>query len=89
MYKKHSLEERLLAVQKCLDGYPPYHVGREMGINKSYISEWLLCYNKEGIEGLQKRPNKRTNFEEKCKLVYMFVEKGISLHRISAEHRVS
>ena len=89
MYKKHSLEERLLAVQKCLDGYPPYHVGREMGINESCISEWVLCYNKDGIEGLQKRPNKRTNFEEKCKLVYMFVEKGISLHRISAEHSVS
>ena len=89
MYKKHSLEERLLAVQKCLEGYTPYSVGREMGINEDYISEWLLRYNKEGVTGLQKQSNKRANFEEKCKLVCLFVEKGISLHRISAEHHVS
>ena len=89
MYKKHSLEERLLAVQKCLDGYPPYYVGHEMGINEVYISEWLLRYHKEGVAGLQKGSNKRANFEEKCKLVCLFVKKGIPLHRISAEHRVS
>ena len=89
MYKKHSLEERLLAVQKCLEGYPPYHVGCEMGINENYISEWLLRYNKQGIAGLQKRPNKSAKFEEKCRLVCLFVEKGIPLHRISAEHHVS
>ena len=89
MYKKHSLEERLLAVQKCLEGYAPRYVGRAMGINEHCISEWRLRYDKEGITGLQKRSNKRANFEEKCKLVCLFVEKGIPLHRISAEHRVS
>ena len=89
MYKKHSLEERLLAVQKCLEGYAPRYVGRAMGINEHCISEWRLRYDKEGITGLQKRSNKRANFEEKCKLVCLFVEKGVPLHRIAAEHRVS
>ena len=89
MYKKHSLEERLLAVQKCLEGNAPKAVSREMGIHENYISEWLLRYDKEGVAGLQKHPYKKANFEEKCKLVCLFVEKGIPLHRISAEHRVS
>ena len=87
--KKHSIEERLLAVQKCLEGNAPKAVSREMGIHENYISEWLLRYDKEGVAGLQKRSNKRANFEEKCKLVCLFVEKGIPLHRIAAEHRVS
>jgi transposase len=56
MYKKHSLEERLLAVKKCLEGLSPRCVGRQLGINSSYISEWLYKYQREGSKGLEKRP---------------------------------
>lgn len=86
---KHSYEERLLAVKKCLKGYPPFAVGREMGINEHDVSEWLLRYQQEGIDGLQKRPMKRAGFTEKCKIVCEFAEKGVPLHRVSAEHHVS
>jgi len=89
MYKKHSIEEKLLAVKKCLNGFPPFTVGREMGINDHYISEWLLLYQKEGKAGLQKRPMKRANFAEKCKIVCKYAEKGVPLHQVCAEYHVS
>ena len=89
MYKKHSIEERLLAVQKCLEGYPPKAVGRQMGIDETDVSEWLDCYYQEGVAGLRKHPMKRANFAEKCKIVCEYAEKGVPLHRVCAEHHVS
>ena len=76
---KHSTEERLLAVQKCLKGYAPKAVGRELGLDEHHVREWLLRYEQEGIVGLQKGPMKRADF----------AEKGVPLHRICAENHVS
>ena len=89
MYKKHSIEERLLAVQKCLEGYAPRGVGRMLGIKEHYVSEWLERYRQNGIAGLQKRPNKHANFEEKCKIICEYAEKHVPLHRVCAKYHVS
>ena len=89
MYKKHSIEERLLVVKKCLEGHAPKGVARELGLNGRDVSEWLLRYEQEGIYGLHKRPMKRANFEEKCKIVCEYAEKGVPLHQVCAEHHVS
>ena len=86
---KHSTEERLLAVQKCLKGYAPKAVGRELGLDEHYVREWLLRYEQEGIVGLQKGPMKRADFAEKCKIVCEFAEKGVPLRKICAEYHVS
>lgn len=89
MYMKHSIEERLQAVQKCLKGHAPKCVARELGLNAHHVSEWLLRYQQAGIDGLQKRPYKRADFVEKCKIVCEYAEKGVSLHRVSAKYHVS
>ena len=86
---KHSTEERLLAVQKCLKGYAPKTVGRELGLDEHHVREWLLRYEQEGIVGLQKGPMKRADFAEKCKIVCEFAEKGVPLHRVCAKYHVS
>ena len=86
---KHSTEERLLAVQKCLKGYAPKAVGRELGLDEHYVREWLLRYEQEGVTGLQKCPMKRADFAEKCKIVCEFAEKGVPLHRVCAKYHVS
>ena len=86
---KHSTEERLLAVQKCLKGYAPKAVGRELGLDEHHVREWLLRYEQEGIVGLQKGPMKRADFAEKCKIVCEFAEKGVPLHRVCAKYHVS
>ena len=89
MCKKHPIEERLLAVQKCLEGYAPWGVGRMLGIREHYVSEWLDRYRENGIAGLQKRPNKHADFAEKCEIVCEYAEKHVPLHRVCAEHHVS
>ena len=86
---KHSYETRLLAVRKCLSGQAPHAVGRQLGIADDYVSEWLNLYKLEGESGLQKRPMKRANFEEKCKIVCEYAEKGVPLHQVCAEYHVS
>ena len=58
MYKKHSIEERLLAVKKCLEGYAPKAVGRQMGIEPNDVRVWFARYQAEGPIGLLKRPMK-------------------------------
>ena len=79
MYKKHSYEERLSAVQKCLEGYAPRSVGRQMGIEPSDVRVWLARYQKEGSAGLRKHPMKHADFAEKCRIVCEYAEKGVPL----------
>ena len=86
---KHPYEERLLAVKKCLKGYGPRYVARELGLDWHDVSEWLLRYKKDGALGLQKHPMKHANFEEKCKIVCEYAEKGVPLHRVCAKYHVS
>ena len=89
MYKKHSIEERLEAVKKCLFGHSPKTIGQAMGISSHEISEWLLLYKSKGYAGLQKRPMKHATFAEKCEIVCEYAENGIPLYRVCAEHSVS
>ena len=89
MYKKHTYEERLLAVEKCLSGIAPKTVARQMGIEPNHVSIWLSRYQLEGPIGLLKRPCKHADFLEKCKIVCEFAEKGVPLHRVCAENHVS
>ena len=89
MYKKHTYEERLLAVEKCLSGIAPKTVARQMGIEPNYVSTWLSSYQLEGPIGLLKRPMKHADFAEKCKIVCEYAEKGVPLHKICAEYHVS
>ena len=86
---KHSYEEKLLAVQKCLEGHAPRSVARQMGLSSNELYVWLSRYHRDGESGLQKHPMKRANFIEKCEIVCKYAEKGISLHQICAEHHVS
>ena len=86
---KHSYEKRLLAIKKCLKGFPPDSVGRELGIHPSHVTTWFECYLRDGIAGLRRQPIKHADFDEKCKIVCEFAEKGVPLHRICAENHVS
>ena len=89
MRRKHSFEERLLAVQKCLEGRAPNSVAKEMGLPRNDLREWLGYYQRDGVSGLQDRPIKRTNFVEKCEIICEYAEKGVPLHVVSVKYGVS
>ncbi len=86
---KHSIEKRFLAVQKCLKGYSPKDVARQLGLVDKDLYVWLERYKQEGIAGLRKQPMKRASFAEKCKIVCEYAEKSVPLHRVCAKHHVS
>ena len=65
MYKKHTYEERLLAVEKCLSGIASKTVARQMGIEPNDVRVWFARYQAEGPIGLLKRPMKHADFAEK------------------------
>jgi transposase-like protein len=86
---KHSFEERLLAVQKCLEGQAPYAVGQELKIDEHAVKAWLERYKLKGEAGLRKATKKRVSFAKKCKIVCEYAEKGVSLPLIYAKYNVS
>lgn len=89
MYKKHSIEERRLAVKLCRSGLTPEHVSRKMGIDHQEISVWLARYRLMGDAGLQKIPHKQFKIEEKCEIVCLHQEKRVPLQEICAKYNVS
>jgi transposase len=52
-----SLKERLLLVLKVEgDGMIPARVAKELHRSRTWTSDWLARYHKEGIDGLSNRP---------------------------------
>ena len=86
---KHSIEDRLLAVQKCLEGQAPYAVGQELKIDEHAVKAWLERYKLKGEAGLRKTTKKRVSFAKKCKIVCEYAEKGVPLSQIYAKYNVS
>ena len=62
LYKKESdpnVKERLLLVLKVkVDDTIPARVARELHRSRTWASDWLARYSKEGIEGLKKNKPK-------------------------------
>ena len=60
LYRKESharLRERLLLVLKVDgDGMIPAQVAKELHRSRTWTSDWLARYHKEGIDGLENRP---------------------------------
>ncbi len=60
LYRKESrvgLKERLLLVLKVEgEGMIPAHVAKELHRSRTWTSDWLARYHKEGIDGLKNRP---------------------------------
>lgn len=86
---KHSFEDRLLAVQKCLEGHAPHAIGKQLGISEDAVKAWFERYRLKGEDGLRKTPKKRVSFAKKCKIVCEFAEKGVPLSQIYAKYNVS
>ena len=59
LYRKESragLKERLLLILKVeCDGVIPAHVAKELHRSRTWTSNWLTRYHKEGIDGLESR----------------------------------
>jgi transposase len=59
LYKKESdsnVKERLFLVMKVEgDGIVPAHVAKDLHRSRTWASDWLARYHKEGTDGLKDR----------------------------------
>lgn len=82
MYRRHNFEERLNIVSRILSGEPVKALGRELGIHKDMIRQWLLRYQKYGEAGLRGTRSYHYSTAKKLKIVEEFTVKGVPLQEL-------
>lgn len=86
MYRKHRFEEKLLAVQRYLDGNESsLEIQRTLGIDHHDVIIYALRYKQFGEEGLRKQPCTRATDEQKLDILRKYKENTISLNELSAQ----
>lgn len=86
---KHSLEKRLEAVQRYLNGEASTFLEKELGIDHSEIVVYALRFKKDGIAGLEDRPGRWWTAEEKRATVMDYVNESLTLAEVAVKHDVS
>ena len=89
MAQIYSFEDKLKAVLQCKEGYTPWMVEEETGIDHHTIQDWINRYNQLGEAGLQRKVYNRITFEEKCAIIRKYQKKVVPLHVICAQYNVS
>ncbi len=88
--KRHPFEERLELVGKVLSGYPMKRLARERGVAYISLRDWVKVYEMYGPDGLLDMSNHNiVSNSEKERMCRLYLEKGISLHRIYIPNKVS
>ncbi|WP_142288248.1 helix-turn-helix domain-containing protein, partial [Bacillus sp. EAC] len=50
---KISLDQKLIAIHKYLDGHGSYDsIGKSIGVRKRIVQTWVAFYNEYGVDGL-------------------------------------
>ena len=86
---KHSFEKRLEVVQRYLNGEASTYLEKESGIDHSEIVVYALRFQRDGIAGLEDRPNRWWTATEKRAAVMDYVNESLTLAEVAVEHDVS
>ena len=89
MRKKHTFEERLLCVQRYLNGESATSISKDIGIDDHYIVLFAARYKQSGELGLKRQPNVRSTYELKLQVVQDFEKKTLYLSDIVVKYGVS
>ena len=81
MAQIYSFEDKLKAVLQCKEGYTPWMVEEETGIDHHTIQDWINRYNQLGEAGLQRKVYNRITFEEKCAIIRKYQKKSCTFAR--------
>jgi len=87
--KKHSLSDKLEAVNLYNQGFGSVLIGRQLSISDSVIERWLQVYKNRGIEGFQKSGNIRATLELKQTIVKEVLENKLSYNAVILKYHVS
>jgi transposase len=87
--RKHSLKEKLQAVELYKQGYGATIISNKLLISDSIIERWLNIYKTRGVEGFQKQSNIRATLEIKQAIVKEVLENHLSCEAVSLLYPVS
>ena len=80
---KHSIEERLAAVQRYLNGEASTFIARQTGIDHHDIIVYALRYQRNGMSGLEDLRRRVWTKEEKLKVINAYLEESLTLEEIA------
>ena len=86
---KHSIEERLAAVQRYFNGEASTFIARQTGIDHHDIIVYALRYQRNGMSGLEDLRRRVWTKEEKLKVINAYLEESLTLEEIAVEHGIS
>lgn len=89
MTKRHSIQERLVAVTRYLNGEPSTLVAKQTGIDHHDIISYAKRYERDGLAGLEDRPKiHRTSMEKKA-VVEEYLRESLTLEEIAFKYETS
>ena len=87
--RRHSIEERLAAVQRYLNGEASTLIAKQTGIDHHDIIVYAMRYQREGMAGLEDRLRRERTQKEKLEAINDYLKESLTLEEIAIKHDVS
>ena len=72
----YSANAKRAVLKMYSDGMPLREIEREFGIDRKVIREWKRRFEEDGMDGLEKRHYRCTDYETRCAAVRDYLENG-------------
>lgn len=87
--KKHSIEEKLQAVELYQQGYGRTTISRKLSINETTIGYWLRLYNNKGLNGFIKSSKPIFTADFRLKVVQYYLDNSLSFEQVGLKFNIS
>ena len=87
--RKHSLSEKLKAVELYDSGYGSTTISKRLMIPRCMINRWIRVYLVNGVSGLDNRKQSQLSSELKQHVVKDVLEKSLSFESVALKYHIS
>lgn len=85
----YSVKAKLAVLNMLQENMSLREIEREFGIDRKEIKEWLRRYERDGIDGLERKNYCHTTYEERCAAVRDHLENGMSYADLTRKYDIS
>ena len=86
---KHSIEERLSAVKRYLNGEASTFIEKQTGIDHHDIIVYAMRYRRDGLSGLEDRKQHWCSYDEKKAAITDYLKESLTLEEIAVKYDIS
>ena len=79
---KHSIEERLSAVKRYLNGEASTFIEKQTGIDHHDIIVYAMRYRRDGLSGLEDRKQHWCSYDEKKAAITDYLKESLTVKRL-------